>query len=138
MDSDQPTESESLLLGRSQPRVMVMFCDLVGSTELSGRHDPERYGLLIERYVSKVRATLEDRYGGQVVNVQGDGLLALFGAPDAHGDDAERAVRAAIEVIDAVRALSADTQRARSARSSPSGSPSIEVKSIETSILSTG
>ena len=90
---------------------MVMFCDLVGSTELSGRHDPERYGLLIERYVSKVRATLEDRYGGQVVNVQGDGLLALFGAPDAHGDDAERAVRAAIEVIDAVRALSADTQR---------------------------
>ena len=90
---------------------MVMFCDLVGSTELSGRHEPERYGLLIERYVSEVRATLEGRYGGQVVGVQGDGLLALFGAPDAHGDDAERAVRAALEVIDAVRALSADTQR---------------------------
>ena len=90
---------------------MVMFCDLVGSTELSGRHEPERYGLLIERYVSEVRATLEGRYGGQVVGVQGDGLLALFGAPDAHGDDAERAVRAALEVIDAVQALSADTQQ---------------------------
>ena len=90
---------------------MVMFCDLVGSTELSERHEPERYGMLIERYVSEVRATLEERYGGQVVGIQGDGLLAVFGAPDAHGDDAERAVRAALEVIDVVKALSADTQR---------------------------
>jgi len=90
---------------------MVMFCDLVGSTELSERHDPERYGLLIERYVRDVRSTLEDRYGGQVVGVQGDGLLALFGAPAAHGDDAERAVRAALEVVDVVQALSVATRR---------------------------
>ena len=90
---------------------MVMFCDLVGSTELSERHDPERYGLLIGRYVGEVRATLEQRYGGQVVGVQGDGLLALFGAPAAHGDDAERAVRAALEVVDVVQALSLGTQR---------------------------
>ena len=102
--------SESFRTGRSQPRVMVMFCDLVGSTELSERHDPERYGLLIERYVREVRATLEDRYGGQIVGVQGDGILALFGAPAAHEDDAERTVRAALEVVDVIHALSVSTQ----------------------------
>jgi class 3 adenylate cyclase/tetratricopeptide (TPR) repeat protein len=90
---------------------MVVFCDLVGSTELSGRLEPEQYGLVIERYVSESRATFEERFGGQVVGVQGDGLLVLFGAPDAHEDDAERAVRAALAVIDVVKALSAGTQR---------------------------
>jgi class 3 adenylate cyclase/tetratricopeptide (TPR) repeat protein len=90
---------------------MVMFCDLVGSTELSGRHDPERYGLFVRRYVAEVRTTIEDRFGGDVVKVEGDGLLALFGAPHAHGDDAERAVRAAMEAVESVRALSAETER---------------------------
>jgi len=90
---------------------MVMFCDLVGSTELSERHEPERYGQLIERFVAVVRATLENRYGGRVIGIQGDGVLALFGAPDAHGDDAERAVRAALEVIQVVNVLSIDTER---------------------------
>ncbi|HLN15774.1 MAG TPA: adenylate/guanylate cyclase domain-containing protein [Acidimicrobiales bacterium] len=88
-----------------------MFCDLVGSTELSGRHDPEHYGLLVRRYISEVRTTIEDRFGGQVVNVEGDGLLALFGAPHAHGDDAERAIRAALDVVDRVTKLSAETER---------------------------
>ena len=111
MESDQVSEADSFRPGRSQPRVMVMFCDLVGSTELSERHEPERYGMLIERFISKVRATLEERYGGQVVGIQGDGVLAVFGAPDAYGDDAERAVRAALEVIDVVKVLSDDTQR---------------------------
>jgi len=111
VESVGKVEAESFRSGRSQPRAMVMFCDLVGSTELSERHDPERYGLLIGRYVGEVRATLEQRYGGQVVGVQGDGLLALFGAPAAHGDDAERAVRAALEVVDVVQALSVGTQR---------------------------
>jgi class 3 adenylate cyclase/tetratricopeptide (TPR) repeat protein len=105
------TGDEALPSGRFQPRVMVMFCDLVGSTELSGRHDPERYGLLVERFVAHVRDTLEQRYGGEVVGVRGDGLLVLFGAPKAHGDDAERAVRAALESVERVKALSAQTQR---------------------------
>jgi class 3 adenylate cyclase/tetratricopeptide (TPR) repeat protein len=97
--------------GGWQPRVMVMFCDLVGSTELSERHELERYGLLVRRYVAEVRATITDRFGGDVVNVEGDGLLALFGAPHARGDDAERAVRAALGLIDRVRALSIETER---------------------------
>jgi class 3 adenylate cyclase/tetratricopeptide (TPR) repeat protein len=90
---------------------MVVFCDLVGSTEMSGRLEPERYGRVIERYVTEARARFEEGYGGQVVGVQGDGLLVLFGAPDAHEDDAERAIRAALAVIDAVKALSVGTQR---------------------------
>src|SRR5271163_2555991 len=97
--------------GGWQPRVMVMFCDLVGSTELSERHELERYGLLVRRYIAEVRATIDDDFGGDVVNVEGDGLLALFGAPHARGDDAERAIRAALRVVERVRTLSVQTKR---------------------------
>ena len=97
--------------GGSQPRAIVLFCDLVGSTELSGRHEPERYGLLVRRYITKVRTTIEGQFGGHVASEAGDGLLALFGALHAHGDDAERAVRAALEVVDRIRGLSVETER---------------------------
>ena len=69
--------------GSWQPRVMVMFCDLVGSTELSGRNELERYVLMVRRYIAEARTTIGDDFGGDVVNVEGDGLLALFGAPHA-------------------------------------------------------
>jgi class 3 adenylate cyclase len=88
---------------------MLVFCDLVGSTELSGRLDPERFGLLIRRYSAEVRRTIESGYDGRIVGREGDGILAVFGVPRAHGDDAERAIRAALAVIDAVRALSSET-----------------------------
>jgi class 3 adenylate cyclase len=97
--------------GESQPRAMVMFCDLVGSTELSGRHEPERYGLLVRRYITEVRTTIEARFGGYVASEAGDGLMALFGAMHAHGDDAERAIRAALEVVERIRALSVETEQ---------------------------
>jgi len=87
-----------------------MFCDLVGSTELSGRHEPERYGLLVRRYITEVRTTIEARFGGYVASEAGDGLMALFGAVHAHGDDAERAIRAALEVVERIRALSVETE----------------------------
>jgi class 3 adenylate cyclase len=87
-----------------------MFCDLVGSTELSGRHDPERYGLLVRRYMDEVRTSIEERFDGDVISEAGDGLLVLFGALHAHGDDAERAIRAALEVVDRVRALSVESE----------------------------
>ncbi len=104
------TEASLLDGGGSQHRAMVMFCDLVGSTELSGRHDPEHYGLLVRRYITEVRATIEDRFGGDVISEAGDGLLVLFGALHAHGDDPERAIRAALELIERVRALSSATE----------------------------
>jgi class 3 adenylate cyclase len=93
-------------------RSTIMFCDLVGSTELSGRQEPELYRGLVRRYKEQCRAIIEDRYDGHIAHATGDGLLALFGIPTAHGDDVERAVRAGLDIVDAVHELSATTQRA--------------------------
>jgi class 3 adenylate cyclase len=96
--------------GGSQPRSLIVFCDLVGSTELSGRHEPERYAVLVRRYLSEIHQAVE-RFGGEVVSEEGDGLLALFGAPRARGDDAERAVRTGLEIVERIRELSVQTDR---------------------------
>ncbi|MGZ4734581.1 MAG: adenylate/guanylate cyclase domain-containing protein [Acidimicrobiia bacterium] len=92
-------------------RASIMFCDLVGSTELSGRHEPELYRGLVRRYKEQCRSIIEERYDGHVVGAKGDGILALFGIPRAHGNDVERAVRAGLDVVDAVHELSTTTQR---------------------------
>ena len=73
-------------------RPTIMFCDLVGSTALSSRHDPEVYRRIVGRYKETCREILERTYGGRIMAVKGDGVLALFGYPVAHEDDAGRAV----------------------------------------------
>ena len=95
--------------GGSQPRSLIVFCDLVGSTELSGRLEPERYAVLVRRYLAEIHRTVA-RFGGEVISEEGDGVLALFGAPRARGDDAERAVRTGLEIVDRVRVLSTQTE----------------------------
>src|SRR5262249_8202505 len=85
-------------------QVTVMFSDLVGSTALAARMDPEDLRELISAYQTCV-ADVVRRFGGFVAQYLGDGLLVYFGYPEAHEDDAERAVRAGLEVIAAVRAL---------------------------------
>ena len=85
-------------------QVTVMFSDLVGSTALSGRMDPEDLRELITAYQTCVAETVR-RQGGFVAKYLGDGMLAYFGYPQAHEDDAERAVRAGLEAITAVTAL---------------------------------
>jgi class 3 adenylate cyclase/tetratricopeptide (TPR) repeat protein len=92
-------------------RATLMFCDLVGSTELSTRHEPELYRTLVRRYKAECRHIIEDRYDGHVVGSKGDGLLALFGIPRAHGDDVERAIRAGLDVVRSVHDLSAKTEQ---------------------------
>jgi class 3 adenylate cyclase len=92
-------------------RPTIMFCDLVGSTALSTRHEPEVYREVIGRYKSACRKIIEQAYGGQIVSIKGDGLLALFGYPAAHEDDARRAVLAALDIADAMHELSAQTER---------------------------
>lgn len=77
--------------------VTVVFCDLVGSTARAERSDPEDVRELLSRYHGRVRAELE-RFGGTVEKFIGDAVVALFGAPVAHEDDPERAVRAALAV----------------------------------------
>ena len=82
-------------------QLTVLFCDLVGSTELSTRLDPEDLGEVIRRYQSNCAEVL-GRWGGQIARFVGDGTLAFFGYPRAHEDDAERAVRAGLELVGAV------------------------------------
>jgi class 3 adenylate cyclase/predicted ATPase len=81
-----------------------MFCDLVGSTPLSSRLDPEDLREVIGAYQKCVAETI-GRFGGFVAKYMGDGVLAYFGYPQAHEDDAERAVRAGLGLLDAVGRL---------------------------------
>src|SRR5882762_635021 len=85
-------------------QLTVMFCDLVGSTALSTRHDPEDLRELIADYHRAVSNTVE-RFDGFVAKYMGDGVLIYFGYPQAHEDDAERAVHAGLAVIEAVGRL---------------------------------
>jgi predicted ATPase/class 3 adenylate cyclase len=85
-------------------QVTVMFSDLVGSTSLSARMDPEDLREIISTYQKCVAETIQ-RFGGFVAQCLGDGALVYFGYPQAHEDDAERAVRAGLELITAVSAL---------------------------------
>src|ERR1700688_1113446 len=87
-------------------QVTVMFSDLVGSTALSARMDPEDLREVISAYQQCVAETVQ-RLGGFVAKYMGDGVLVYFGYPQAHEDDAERAVRAGLELIAAVTALKA-------------------------------
>jgi class 3 adenylate cyclase len=75
----------------------VLFGDLAGFTHMSETTDPEQVRLMVDRYTSRMGEIVE-RYGGWVDKVIGDALMAVFGAPIAHEDDAERAVRAALEL----------------------------------------
>src|SRR5215831_16076401 len=85
-------------------RLTVMICDLVGSTALSTRLDPEDMGAVIDAYHAAC-ARIVQGYDGFLGDFRGDGILAYFGYPRAHEDDAERTVRAALEIIAAVARL---------------------------------
>src|SRR5208282_1184468 len=85
-----------------------MFSDLVGSTALSARMDPEDLREVISAYQKCVAETVR-RFDGFIAKYMGDGVLIYFGYPEAHEDDAERAVRAGLELIAAVSALKAPT-----------------------------
>jgi class 3 adenylate cyclase len=98
-----PATPEPTALAEPKPQdtaerrqVTVMFSDLVGSTALAGRMDPEDLREIISAYQKCVAATVQ-RFGGFVAKYMGDGVLVYFGYPQAHEDDAERAVRAGLE-----------------------------------------
>ena len=95
----------AVVSGEAERRQLtVMFCDLVGSTPLSLRYDPEDLREIVGAYHRCVAGTV-GRFGGFVAKYMGDGVLVYFGYPEAHEDDAERAVRAGLAVIDAVGGL---------------------------------
>jgi class 3 adenylate cyclase len=105
--SDAPLATDKAAKDTAERRqVTVMFGDLVGSTALSARMDPEDLREVISAYQTCVAETVR-RFGGFVAKYMGDGVLIYFGYPAAHEDDAERAVRAGLALIDAVATLEA-------------------------------
>ena len=82
--------------------VTAVSADLVGSTALAERLDPEEVKLIVGEAVARMVQAVEE-FGGTVKDLAGDGILALFGAPVTHEDDAERAVRAGLRIVQAIR-----------------------------------
>ncbi|MCZ6893042.1 MAG: hypothetical protein O7H40_03210, partial [Gammaproteobacteria bacterium] len=87
-------------------QLTVMFCDLVGSTALSAKLDPEDLREVMAVYQKTAGAVIE-RYEGHVAQYLGDGLMVYFGWPQAHEDDAERALQTSIELIEAIKGMDA-------------------------------
>jgi class 3 adenylate cyclase/predicted ATPase len=85
-------------------QLTVMFCDLVGSTALAAQFDPEDLGDMIRAFQSVVAAAVA-RFDGHIARLMGDGVLVYFGYPRAHEDDAERAARAGLGIVEAVGQL---------------------------------
>ena len=99
------TATEPMVRGEAERRhLTVMICDLVGSTALSARLDPEDMRTVIDAYHAAC-ARIMRTYDGFLAEFRGDGILAYFGYPRAHEDDAERTVRAGLDIIAAVAAL---------------------------------
>jgi class 3 adenylate cyclase len=106
-------------------QLTVTFCDLVGSTPLSTRFDPEDLREIVGAHHRRVADTA-GRFDGFVAKYMGDGVLIYFGYPEAHEDDAERAARAELAVIDAVgRLATPEPLNVRSA--SPAASSSLAI-----------
>src|SRR5439155_5529184 len=99
-----PSRDPTVRADAQRRQLTVMVCDLVGSTELAGRLDPEDLREVIAAYPCAV-ADLVGNLDGFVAKYMGDGVLVYFGYPRAHEDDAERAVRAGLGLIDAVGRL---------------------------------
>ena len=104
-----PEIGESGREGAERRFLTIVFVDLIGYTELSERLDPEDLGMLQRRY-QKLALTTMERYGGFVARFVGDGILVYFGYPRAHERDAERAVRAAMELLQRLQHLDTDVE----------------------------
>ncbi len=100
----QPEKREAGTPEAERRQLTVMFCDLVGSTALSERLDPEDLREVIHTY-QECCAGVVARFGGFIARYMGDGLLVYFGYPQAHEDDAERAIRAGLGIVEAVGGL---------------------------------
>ena len=100
-----PLREDAVSHGGERRQLTVMFCDLVGSTALSEKLDPEELRSLLHAYRTLCGDVIA-RYDGFVARYVGDGILTYFGWPTAHEEDAERAVRAALEIVHTVKRAS--------------------------------
>ena len=92
------------LTGGERRHLTVLFCDLVNSTSLAAQLDPEEWREIVADY-HRAAAQAIERFGGHVAQYLGDGVMAYFGYPEAHDNDAERAARAGLAILDAIRKL---------------------------------
>ena len=111
--AERPASTPSPIVPREAERrqITVMFCDLVDSTQLSQRLDPEDLREVMRRFQDAARQVI-GRYEGHIAQYLGDGIMVYFGWPRAHGDEARRAVRSGLEIIEAVQRLEAPAKLA--------------------------
>src|SRR5258708_6852175 len=103
----EPARATPTATPEERRRVTVLFADLSGYTAVSERMDPESVKSLLDRSLHRLGEEVT-RFGGRVDKYIGDNVMAIFGAPVAHEDDAERAVRAALGMLDAMEAINSD------------------------------
>ena len=96
--------SQRAEMGVAERRQLTVFCDLVGSTALAERHDPEDFREVVTSFLACC-ADVAKRFDGYIARYMGDGLLVYFGYPEASEHDAERAILAGLAIVSAVRAL---------------------------------
>jgi len=101
-ERDEPLSSSTTYGERRH--LTILFCDLVGSTTLAAQVDPEEWRATVAGY-QRAASKAVTRFGGEVVRYIGDGIMAFFGYPVAHDNDAERAVRAGLAILDAISQL---------------------------------
>ncbi len=111
----RPQTLDSRRAAAERRQLTVLFCDLVGSTTLSEQLDPEELQEVIQAYHAMCAGAIT-RYAGYTAQHLGDGLLVYFGYPTAHEDEAARAVRTALEILDGLLSLKAQLQPALTAR----------------------
>ncbi len=112
-DRARPDTGDQLSIPRGQGeirRLTILFTDLVDSTELSTRIDPETYWVIVGHYRSEVERIVA-RHGGHIASTKGDGILAVFGHPVAHEKDAHRAIRTGIDITRSVADLNERARR---------------------------
>jgi class 3 adenylate cyclase len=107
-----PLSIEHRLPEAERRQLTVMFCDLVDSTKLSSQLDPEEYREVVRAYQSACTEVIQ-RFDGHVAQLLGDGLLVYFGYPHAHEDDAQRAVRTGLSILDIMGDLNKGLQQTK-------------------------
>ncbi|WP_374686478.1 adenylate/guanylate cyclase domain-containing protein [Promineifilum sp.] len=90
--------------------ITVLFCDVVGSTSLAGRFDPEEWAEVMNEAFRYMISPVEE-YGGMIARLMGDAVLAFFGAPQAHEDDPQRAVLAGLGIVNGIRAFAREFEQ---------------------------
>jgi class 3 adenylate cyclase/tetratricopeptide (TPR) repeat protein len=106
------TASAAVSAGGERRHLTVLFCDLVGSTEIAAQLDPEEWRETVAWY-HRAAAEAITRFSGHVAKYLGDGVMAFFGYPEAHDNDAERAARAGLAILDAISKLNEQPTHAK-------------------------